>query len=609
MEYNKNLEALKQTRPSFYKKIVELNEESIEKQVDGIETKPARDQNPIAVITKNGKEYRLNSAFHPIEEAKKWVQQYTFHNLNNNVTMYGFGNGYFVKALLEKMPKEDHLFIYEPCAELFLHVLKYYDLESILLDTRVVIGVEGINEFDFQKSIRNVYEVVNLGNSIITMHPVYEKIFLSKFESFKEEIRSSAQSARIYYNTLRLLAKKTFSNTFINIPKLRDSISITELKPEWNPDIPVIIVSAGPSVEESIEELKRINGRALMVAVDRILDYLLNEGIKPDFVVTLDAKKNIKNFTKRDHIDVPMFCAGQAQPGIMDKQDGKKIVCWTNDYMRKKYQSVLSDFPNVPTSGSVATYAAEILKFLGTKKIFLVGQDLAYHGEFTHAGGVISNPHSDYAQMVEGLNGEKVKSRYDWMEYKTWFEEFIIMNPTIELIDTKKRGALIKGSTLMSLSEGLERYGVPSADEITKKVSNMKPTFSEEDFGTMRLEMIQEKEELEQLKRKAKEGASYCNDIINLVKQNKAHSRSIDSKAEKISKINEYLKKNDFYPNISDMVIDYMNDKYIKIFTTKEDENENLLNVFDSSRSFFESIVECAKYADTILGETIQALE
>lgn len=608
MEYNKNLETLKQARPSFYQKIVELNQESLERQVDKIETKEARDGNPIAVITKGGKEYRLNSAFRPVEEAAKWVQQYTFHNLNNNVTMYGFGNGYFVKALLEKLPEDDHLFIYEPCAEMFLHVLEHYDLESVLLDARVVIGVEGINEFDFQKSIRNVYEVANLGNSIITIHPVYEKIFLSKFESFKDEIRSSAQSARIYYNTLRLLAKKTFYNTFMNIPKLRDSISITELKAEWNPDIPVIIVSAGPSVEESIKELKMVNGRALIVAVDRILDFLLDKGIKPDFVVTLDAKKNIKNFTKRDSVDVPMFCVGQAQPGIMDKQVGKKIICWTNDYMREKYESILDDFPNVPTSGSVATYSAQIVRFLGTKKIFLVGQDLAYHGEITHAGGVISNPHSDYAQMVDGINGEKVKSRYDWIEYKQWFEDFIVMNPDIELIDTKKQGALIKGSTLMSLTEGMEKYGVPCAEEISEKLTNMKPTFSEEDFQAIKEEMIGEKKDLEQLKKKAKEGASFCNDIINLVKQNKAYSRSIDSKAAKIGEINEYLKQNHFYPNISDMVIDCMNDKYIKIFSTKEDESENLLNVFDSSRSFFESIIECAKYADAVLEEMIEAL-
>lgn len=608
MEQNKNLEILKEMRPSFYNSVMEIDKDDIETLVDSIETTMARDNNPIATITKEGKAYRLNSAFRPVEEAEKWVQKYSFNNLNNNVTMYGLGNGYFVRAILEKLPEKDFLFIYEPSAQMFLHALENYDLESILSDPRVVIGVEGINEFDFHKAIRAFYEVSNLGNSIITIHPVYDKLFLQSFESFKEEIKSSAESARINYNTLLFQAKSTFRNAFINIPKIKNSISITQLKKEWNPDVPAVLVAAGPSVEESIEELRQNRDKAVLVAVDRILDYLLDRGIRPDFVVTLDPKKNTKNFSKKEHVDVPMFCVMQSKPEIMDIQTGKKIICHSSSYLNDKYMEVLGEVPPVPTSGSVATFAAEILRYLGTKKIFLVGQDLAFRGESTHVGGVVSNPYSKKSKMIDGINGEKVSSRYDWIEYKTWFEEFLVKNPEIELIDTKTSGAFIKGTILMSLSEGLKDCEVLERN-LEDTLKTIPAAFSEENFTALIEQMQAEKGQLIKMKQKAKEGVSYCSDIIHLVKQNKIQSRTIDSKANKVKEINQYLKNEAFYKQLDEMVISHMNSSYLKVFSNKEDEVENMLNVFDSSRTFFESVMEAVKFADDVLEETIRSLE
>lgn len=608
MEHNRNLEILKEIRPSLYDTVIKLKEDNIEKVVDSIETTMSRDNNPIATITKEGKAYRLNSAFRPVEEAEKWVQKFTFNNMNNNVTMYGLGNGYFVKAILEKLPEKDFLFIYEPSAQMFLHALEHYDLEAILGDPRVVVGVEGINEFDFHRAIRGLYEVTNLGNTTITIHPVYDKLFLENFESFKEDIKNSAETARINYNTLLFQAKSTFRNAFINIPKIKNSISVTQLKKEWNPDVPVVLVAAGPSVEDSIEELKQNRDKFVLVAVDRILDYLLDHDIRPDFVVTLDPKKNPNNFTKRDHVDVPMFCIMQSRPEIMEKQTGKKIICYTSTYLVDKYMDTLGELPPVPTSGSVATFAAEILRYLGTNKIFLVGQDLAFRGESTHVGGVVSNPFSKKSKMVDGVNGEKVSSRYDWIEYKTWFEEFLIKNPQVELIDTKTSGAFIKGTKLMSLSDGLKDYS--TMEKKPEAVLEEIPvTFSEEVFAELLEQMKEEKGQLSKMKQKAKEGVSYSSDLINLVKQNKIQSRSIDSKASKVKEINGFLKEASFYKQLDEMVISHMNSSYLKVFSQKEDETENMLNVFDSSRTFFEGVIEAVNYADTVLEESISALE
>ena len=609
MEYNKNLEVLKEAVPQFYQKLIDADTDSIGGGIEKIETIPARDGNPISIITVCGKEYRLNSPFRPAQEAKKWAEQFSFKNLNNNVILYGFGNGYFVNAILDKMPEKDYLLIYEPCLEMFLHALHNYNLESVFRDPRVIISVAGINEYEFHMTLNNIFEVTNLVNSNITIHPAYDKLFQEQFIEFKKDIITSAQSARIYYNTLLRLAEASVNNNFTNIPKIRGSISIKQLEKIWNPEIPAIVVAAGPSVEQSIEALKNVKGRAVIIAVDRILQYLLDNGVKPDFVVTLDPRKNSNNFSREGNVEVPMFCTMQSNPLIMDKQAGRKIICSAGNYMNEHYKKVEGTISEVPVSGSVATFAVSIANYLGVKKILLVGQDLAFHGESTHAGGVVSNPFTSASEWVEGIHGEKVKARYDWVEFRNWFQDFAKTNPDVTLIDTKKEGALIKGTRLMSLEEAIQDCQEGKVQELIAKMNELPSTFSEEYFNAIREQIVDEREVLSKMKQKAKEGAMLCADLITLVKQGKSGSRTIDGKVEKIKKITAFLGEQKIYANLDEVVVAYMKNSYVKVFTEKEDEEENLLNVYDSSRSYFECVEKAVKAVDPAMEACVKELE
>lgn len=608
MEYNKNLKIIEEVRPDLYKKIVNLDFGSLTKKTDSIETATARDGSIITMVTIDGKVYRLNSAFRPMEEAKKWVQQYSFNNMNNNITMYGLGNGYFVQELLDKMLPTDYLLIFEPCTELFMHTIHNYNLETILNDSRVILGVEGINEFDFHRALHTVYGMENLANTRIVIHPSYDKIFVESVEYFKNEICESVASTKVRYSTFLKLIKSNLKNTFANIPKLQESITINQLEEIWDTDIPAIVVAAGPSLSDSLEELRWAKGKSIIVAVDRIVQYLLNKGIIPDFVVTIDPQKPLKYFSSGESIDIPMFCLLQSQPLIMEKHTGKKIICSSGLYMHQHYLNALNSFPDVELSGSVATFAVQVLKELGTKKICLVGQDLAFHGEVTHVGDVISNPGGTTGKMVEGMNGEKVQSRYDWIEFLIWLQDFIVNNPDITLIDTKEEGALIKGSTHMRLKEAIEDK-IVSLDNMIDSMNTLSPAFSAEQFSKILNQMKEEKASLEKMMKKAKEGIGYCIDLMNKVKQGKTGSSSLDGKAAKVKQITKYLSEIDFYQNLDALVMATMERNYVKVFSTKEDESENMLNVFDSSRSFFEGLFESVKFVEPIMEECIKRLE
>ena len=57
-------------------------------------------------------------------------------------------------------------------------------------------------------------------------------------------------------------------------------------------NIPAIIVAAGPSLNKNILELKRLKGRAFIIAVDTAIKPLLNAGIIPDMYAVVDGKNH-----------------------------------------------------------------------------------------------------------------------------------------------------------------------------------------------------------------------------------------------------------------------------------------------------------------------------
>lgn len=55
-------------------------------------------------------------------------------------------------------------------------------------------------------------------------------------------------------------------------------------------DIPVIIVSAGPSLDKNVKELRKAQGKAFIIVVDAALRTVLQAGVQPDIVCTIDPE-------------------------------------------------------------------------------------------------------------------------------------------------------------------------------------------------------------------------------------------------------------------------------------------------------------------------------
>src|SRR5205823_4255217 len=93
--------------------------------------------------------------------------------------------------------------------------------------------------------------------------------------------------ARTGLNTLIANGRRTAENITRNIGWYVASPSLARLKDRFKRS-PAIIVSAGPSLRKNKHLLKDAAGKAVIVAVQTTLQPLLEMGIRPHFVTSLD---------------------------------------------------------------------------------------------------------------------------------------------------------------------------------------------------------------------------------------------------------------------------------------------------------------------------------
>lgn len=591
--YEKNMECIKKYKHYLYSSMEKIENAFISNQLDEINSVNTKDGDQAIIIKFHSADFRLNSLYSPTKEATKWVEQYKFQNLNNMISMFGFGNGCFARAIIEKMGDKDSLLIYEPSSDIFFHVLNNYDITDILSNSQVSISVENINDFEFHNSLQAIMNLTNISSQIMCVYPQYDKIFSESCITFWKELQDAYRHTKININTEIVFGKRFIDNILDNLKFIRNSNTLTELKEYIPSNVPAIVVAAGPSVENNINELKKAKGKAVIFAVDRILDYLLNEGVEPDFIVTIDPIKPVEYFTKRTDLDIPLICFLESNYEILNQHVGRKIICNCTGFLEMVYSDLNKIPPKMNSSASVATVAFTACVNLGFERIILVGQDLAYDGECSHAGGVEEKlgPLGDV--MVEGVSGNLVRSRYDWKEFLTWYQDIIKIYPNLEVIDAKEKGAKIKGSSVMPLKEAIEKYCnyVFEPNKITDKIQT---TFNNEELLKIKIYLNDNYDILSKIKEKSQEAIIAYK---RLIKERKNVISNVEKDMiKKLREINNYITDQSIY-SIMDYFITATTAQHLAgMYKFTDDIIGDSMKTYEKSICVFEAVVEAVDY-------------
>lgn len=603
-----NMSLMERLRPELYKRLKKVFE-SEEYSYSNVEETETRDGNKALIVERDNTKYRLNSLYKPLKEAEKWADQYEFHNLSISVVMFGMGNALFVREMLNRLKPDASVYLFEPDLSVFLYVLNNINIVDILEDKRVYLFINNINEKEFSDLLQSDMDWVAVPTQIICNHPVYDKVYDEEFVGFLRVVHGANKMAKVNIDTEKHMSITLVDNAIRNLKYIKESNYVSEFIGKIPEELPAVIVAAGPSLDKNIDELKRAEGKAFIFATDTAVKYLLQHDIKFDAIITIDAKKGVWHLRDERCHNVPMFCVLEAKSNLMDMHIGRKIWFRGSVYMYDLYSRFNREFPGYNSGGSVATAAFSLCVSMKFKNIVLIGQDLAYSGGITHAGGVVRNVQGDKEgrELVESIDGGKVWSRYDWLIYLEWFENSIRDLKDINVIDATEGGALIHGSKVMALSEVIDQY-CKEEFSFNDMLDKMPYTFSDEEYSEVKDNIMHLRKEFNDIKQKSKEGIKAAEKVISIVNKGEDNPVNEAKNLKKVDKINKFLAKQDAYSILDVYITNSVSKDLQTVNMLSDDEDENMKKTLEISVSIYKALIKAVDSLTPVLEETLEKL-
>lgn len=486
----KNLDLLEKRFPGMKKLIEERAEKLIEEEQLLVEEEIAFTGERILKVHKDGRTLYLGGKREPRLPAETQVKLLGKLAYSAPIFFVGMGNIFYIEELLKVVREDTMILWYEPSFSIFYKQLEQLDLTPYFKKGVMVFVIGGIN--DEPDTIGALSASMLEGDKIPVMKniilPNYEELCGEKVYDFEKCLIEQARHYQSEKNTEHFFSQVWADNVLHNAKYVRTNYKASQLAQVLPLDIPAIVVAAGPSLNRNIKELKKAKNHAFIIAVDTALKPLLNEGIVPDMYATLDGKKPLELIQVEGTQEIPLLTHVNSSKQLLDYHKGKKFfVRQEYDYINEIYDMNHKSFEPLVSGGSVATLAFSLACHVGFECVILVGQDLAYTNNKSHADGTFANKieKTDTSKylMVPGNYEEKVPTLHNLNEYRRWFEEFIDYwkkNNELRVINATEGGAKIEGTELMTLKEAIEQECNRKVN-IAECIDKLKPVFDEEE--------------------------------------------------------------------------------------------------------------------------------
>ena len=609
--FEKNMNCLKDKRKQLYDKLVEIidNKEYDFSRFNLIETKNG--QKTVEIID-NGKKFRLNSIYNPQIEAEKWADSFEFNNLDTPVIMFGFANGIFARAILSRMNKDSFAIIVEPDISLFIYCLYEFDMCDIFSNLDIVILLDQINSEKLTDALNSNIDVKSINTQIVCTHPKMDILYHDKCKLFVKKIRERITKSFGDLCTYIILSDAILDNLFKNFCYIKGSNCVADMIGVIPENIPFIITAAGPSLDKNVDELKKAEGKAFIMATDRSVGTLVKHNINFDAIITLDANKTIDFLGDEPEkfSNYPLFAGIDSNNEILKNSRARKIWMITSDFWLSLCDKHKLNTKVYSIGGSVATAAFNVARLIGSKTIVLVGQDLAYDGEVSHTGNIKEKiKYNAYSGLIEGIHGENLKTRADWVKFRNWFEKSITeIGEDIEVIDATEGGAKIQGTTILSLKETIEKYCKEEFD-FKKVINDLVPTFSGKLYLDFKHDILHLEKELNVIKRCAEKGIIKSDDMLDMYEKK---SRDLEKEKEyckTIKEMNEMIEEQLLYRVIEQYIAKNINLVMRGVNVLTDDEEENIKDTCRISKFVYQRILDAIDDIEPKLIDAIKDID
>ncbi|MEG1946218.1 MAG: 6-hydroxymethylpterin diphosphokinase MptE-like protein [Lachnospiraceae bacterium] len=492
----------------------------------------------------------LNSKYDAKKAAREYAKRYEKESDYKIFFVFGLSDGKAIQELLKICNNTNRVVIYEPNEIIFLKLMETAAFEEILKDEKVAIIVSNLIG-DMESVLTGEISYFRRKLMEVCILPNYDVLYPDECEKYMDTIVKVSENVVMYKNTHLYFNKMIATNMIGNVYDMLFQSDIYQLKQQFNKidftRIPAIIVSAGPSLDKNIKELKQAEGKAFIIVVDAALRSVARAGIHFNFGISVDGETPSRFFEDPNIEYVPH--AVELHSNALTMKDIKG----THFYFNASFgwcsmiigNTLDYTVPGLPVGGSVSTDAFELVRYLGFKTIILIGQDLAFtdgkgHTETFHDK---CGENEEFAQQhtrrwVEDAAGNPLPTDIQMEWYLRWFEkEFEKYEKELRIIDATEGGAKIKGTIIQTLKETIAQECKEEIDfdELIKKAPK---TYSEANRKTISKNIFAWADKIEHLRQTFLDGIQEYQNIKESYENHTVGSEELKEMAEKLKKWN-----------------------------------------------------------------------
>ena len=228
----------------------------------------------------------LDDVNNPKEAIKQHLKKNIKYEMKSNdiIINFGIGLGYLLDETYNTYPSK--IYIYEPDIMLLHFVLSNIDISEHLAEGRVFIYT------DLKDLLKKIEETYLTKDKIEVVYlPNYAIIRNKELLELTQKVYDTCQSKLIDLNTITRFSGTWLVNTLNNIASINNNGAYlaSDLEKKFISQT-ALIIGAGPSLIDNIEKIKANRNKYVIFAVNKVVKYLAEKGLVPDFIVCLDAE-------------------------------------------------------------------------------------------------------------------------------------------------------------------------------------------------------------------------------------------------------------------------------------------------------------------------------
>ncbi|SCY86791.1 motility associated factor glycosyltransferase family protein [Alkaliphilus peptidifermentans] len=431
----------------------------------------------------------LHSKYDPVNEAQTIINQYSDKlTKDSHVIFYGLGLGYHIEYFLQNYSNISFS-IYEPNPDIFYHYLSNFNISNLINKNFKRLAIEESHEHMVSFIDAIISELDK--NIVIIELPSYKRVFKDEYENFANLFNKKIKYKRNGIHTNAAFQKLWIINSMINFPHVLNTPNILLESEDNFKGKTALLVAAGPSLNDEIENIRYIkaNKLAYIFSVGSAINTLIHHEIAPDFSCTYDPgtsnKKVFEKVVEKGISDIPLIFGSSVGFETIKDYPGPMYHFITNQDTVASYFLALRDNDGkeidlIEDAASIAIITLQLLYKLGFSKVVLVGQNLAYRNDAYYSDAVsygesmnLSEKNQKDAFTVKDVYGNDVYTYSAFYAMKIELEKYIKRyQDQIEVINTTKGGADIKGTTFIPLENHIEtdlKNSIDIMSTLTKK--------------------------------------------------------------------------------------------------------------------------------------------